>query len=132
MADLVGKKRAEPGKIVGADPITGNEDNYAGVTDNNDLMVVDTPNTSGLHAALSVGTTAIELKVGATALLDRKFVTVQPKGTGMFFGYSNAVTTATGTELFKNQTLIIPVGAGISVWLIATAGTIDVRIGELA
>ena len=132
MADLIGKKRAEPSKIVGADPITGNENNYAGVTDNNDLMVIDTPNTSGLHATLSVGTTATELKVGATALIDRKFITVQPKGTGMFFGYSNAVTTATGTELFKNQTLIIPVGGNVSVWLIATAGTIDVRIGELA
>ena len=132
MADLISRKRAEPTKIVGADPVTGSEDNYVGVTDNNDMMVTDTANTLGANGALAVSTTAMELRVGATAIVDRKFITIQPKGTGMFWGYSNGVTTLNGSELFKKQTMIIPVGFNVKVWLIASTGTVDVRIGELS
>jgi hypothetical protein len=132
MADLVGKKRSEPSRLVGADPVTGDESNFVGATSNNDLMVTDVPNTSGLYGTISVGTTPVELKVGAVALANRKIITVQPKGTGVFFGYDASVTTATGSELFKNQTLIVPAGGLITVYLVASAGTVDVRIGELA
>ena len=131
MADLIGKKRADPTKLIGADPSTGSEDNYVGATTNNDLMVVDTPNTEATYGALTVTTSAQEVKVGASALTNRKLITIQPKGTGIFFGFSNAVTTANGTELFKDQTLIIPVGQNVSVWVIGTAGSVSVRIGEL-
>jgi len=132
MADLIGKKRADPTKLIGADPITGSEDNYVGATTNNDLMVVDTPNTSAVYGALTVTTSAQEVKVGANPLTNRKLIIIQPKGTGIFFGFSNAVTTANGTELFKDQTLIIPAGQNVSIWVIGTAGSVSVRIGELA
>jgi len=133
MADLIGRKRAEPSKIIGADPITGSEENYAGVTENNDLMVSDTPNTSGLFKTISVTTTPIELKVGASALLDRKLAHIQSQANGLYFGYDNTVSASNGTLLFKSQILFVPVGGGVSLWLVSTTGGgIDVRIGELS
>lgn len=132
MADLIVKKRADPNKLVGADPTTGNETNWVTATSSGDLNVADVPNTSATYGALTVTNSPVELKVGGSALTNRKLITIQPKGTGIYYGFSNAVTTSTGTEIFKDQTLIIPVGQGISVWLVALAGSVNVRIAELA
>lgn len=96
------------------------------------LNAIDFANVSGVQAALIVGTSATLLKVGASALVNRRYVTFQPKDTGVFWGYTSGVTTATGTEVFKDQYITLPCGAGVTVYLIATSASKNVRIGELS
>lgn len=89
-------------------------------------------NDSGTYGTISVGTTAVELKIGASILEGRDYVVIQPKGNSIFIGFDNSVTTSNGIEIKKNQTMHLAAGDNISIWAIATSGTIDVRLGELA
>jgi len=96
------------------------------------LNFIDVLNSDGNQASLTVGTSAVELKVGASPMDLRQAVTMQPKDTGVFWGYTSGVTTSTGTELFKDQFLMLPIGPEVSVYLVATGSGKEVRIGELA
>jgi len=96
------------------------------------LHLIDVLNGEGVNGALTVGLTAVELKVGASVLNNRQSVTMQARDNNIYWGYSNAVTTSNGTQLFKNQFLLLPIGAEVSVWLIADGAGKEVRIGELA
>jgi len=93
---------------------------------------LDHANESAVYGAITVGTTAIEVKVGASPLVNRKMVTLNPQSSGVFLGYDSGVTTATGTELFKDEYISLPIGPDISVYLIATGANNEVRIAELA
>ena len=59
----------------------------------------------GVEGVISVGTTAVEVKVGGSPLDDRKVVTIQPEGNSVYWGYTSSVTTSTGTRVFKDQML---------------------------
>jgi len=83
-----------------------------------------------LYGALSVTSTPIEVKVGATAYGPRTVVTVQPIDGEVYYGYDNSVTTSTGTKIFKGQLMPFEAGDQLQVWLVA-AGTVDVRITEV-
>jgi len=99
----------------------------------NPLDVSDQPcNTSGLYSELVVGTTPVELKVGANPLENRKFLILQPKDNKIFFGYNNSVSPSDGIEIFKDQILILKIGAGITVWAVSLSGGRPLRIQELA
>ena len=130
MADLAGRKRSEPVRVIGSDPVSGAETNFQAVSSDNDAHVVDTPHSTGLYKNLVVGTSAVELKVGASKLAGRKIVSIQPKGKKIYYGYDNSVTTSSGTEVFKNQSLFISVGPNQSIWLIGNQSGINVRITE--
>ena len=132
MPDLPGRKRSEPARLVGADPTTNDETNPVGATANNDLMVVDTANTSAVYGNVSFGTTAVEAKVGASPLVVRKCVHLQAKDKGVLWGYDASVTTTTGTELFKDLIIFIPAGPNVSIYLVGDAAGKNVRVGELA
>jgi hypothetical protein len=86
--------------------------------------------TGGSTGVITVGTSAVEAKVGASALSARIYIALQAKDTGIFMGTSSAVTTSTGLEIFKDQTLLIP--ANSSIWLIASAASKTVRIIEFS
>lgn len=90
----------------------------------------DGVSSGGLTGAITVGTSAVEVKVGGSALTGRIYIMMQAKDTGVFLGTSNAVTTSTGIEIFKDQILMLPTNNAI--WLIATAANKDVRIIELS
>lgn len=92
----------------------------------------DTLNSDAVYGTITVGTTPVEVKVGASVLERRKLVTIQPKDNKVFWGYSNSVTISNGTQVFKDQFMPIAVGDEISVWLVADGAGKDVRIGELA
>lgn len=92
----------------------------------------DRTNDSAVYGTISVSTTATELKVGGSILDGRDFLIIQPKENSIYLGFDNSVTSSTGIELKKNQTMQIAAGDNISVYAIASSGTIDVRIGELA
>lgn len=86
--------------------------------------------TSGISGAITVGTSAIEAKVGGSALENRIYVVLQAKDTGVYWGTSSGVTIATGIELFKDQTVFLP--ANTAVWLIASSTNRNVRVIEYA
>jgi hypothetical protein len=94
------------------------------------LRIDDIARTSGLHAELTIGTTAVELKVGASALANRKYVVMRPRDNDIYYGYSSGVTTTTGMELFKGEFLMLPIG--VAVWLIASGAGKKIAIGELS
>jgi hypothetical protein len=130
MADLPTKKRTESTRIIGADPTTGDETNHAHVTANNDLSVSDRINDSGVQAELTVGTSAVAVRVGGSNLATRKVVTAMPKDNSVYWGYTNLVTTTTGTRIFKNQMVVWDIGPDLDIYLIADAAGKAVSISE--
>ena len=131
MGDLTSRKSSGVNRLIGAENSTSEETNFAAVDSFQDLHTKDTPVTQGAYTNITVGTSAIELKVGSSKLDGRKIVCVQPKGRKVYYGYDSSVTTSTGTEVFKNQTLYIPVGPDQEIWLIGSQSGIDVRISEI-
>ena len=131
MADLNDLERAEAIKIVGSAP-DGTETNPVGASNNRELFAADTCNNGGVHAELTVGSTPVELKAGASVHPNRKYITMLAKDNEIYWGYDNTVTVVSGTRIFKNQLLILPIGAGTSVWLVANIAGRNVSIGELA
>jgi len=79
--------------------------------------------------AISVGTSAVEAKVGAIALASRKFVSVTPTNGIVYFGSDASVTTATGTPIQSTVTASFSFSDNAPVYLIADS-TVDVRIME--
>lgn len=102
---------------------------YVGSSVTGDLFVRDSINTSSTNAALSVTTTAVEAKVGASRLTNRKFLSITPTNGTIYWGSANTVTTANGTPIFKNQCVTMAFTDNVAVWLIGVATT-DVRIVE--
>lgn len=131
MADLTNIQSAEAVKIIGSTS-NGTETNPVGATQNLELNVADVLNNGGVNSNLSVGTTAVELKVGASRLAARKFIILQPRDNGIFYGFSSGVTAANGIEVFKSQILMLPVGENTEVWLIGDTAGKNIRIAEVA
>lgn len=98
----------------------------------NRIAVLESPYKSGVYSSLTVGTSAVELKVGGSVVSDRIAITMQSNDNNVYWGYSNAVTTTTGTRIFKDQFILLPVGPNVSVWLIADGSSKTVRIAELS
>lgn len=97
------------------------------------LTVTDRLDTSGTHGAITVGVTAVAARVGGANLAARKELTVFNNGSQtIYWGLSNAVTTSTGTPLFKNQTAVFPYGPNITVWLISGTEGQNVRVTEVS
>lgn len=96
---------------------------------NNQLETRDVLNVSSQYRAQSITTTAGEALGAGTILANRKLLHITPTNGTIYWGYSNTVTTATGTPIFPNNTLWLTVTDNIHVFLIA-ATTIDSRIGE--
>lgn len=84
------------------------------------------------YGALSVSTSATEIKIGASALDERKVVVIQSQGNSIFIGFNNSVTTSSGLELRKRQTIILEASPDVAIYAITSSGTIDVRVWELA
>lgn len=93
------------------------------------FLNLDGPATYG---ALSVTTSAQEVKVGASALGERKVITIQPLDGDLYMGYNNSVTTSTGTKIFRGQTYAMEATDTLTVFVIAASGTVDVRITEVS
>lgn len=116
--------------IANAIKLTDNSGDSANITANNDLEVSDTIDTAGQYRAQSVTTTAAEALGAATILTTRKMLSITPTNGTVYWGFSNAVTTTTGTPIFKNQNMVFAIGQGLHVYLICAAGTVDCRIAE--
>lgn len=92
------------------------------------FLPLDGPATYG---NIPVGTTAVELKVGALPLSERAVVTIQPLTEAVYFGYDSSVTITTGTKVFKGQVYSLEAGTDLPVFLISENPGNDVRITEV-
>jgi len=87
-----------------------------------------------LSSNISIGLSATEVKVGGSRLTGRRNVTIYNNtatNAVIYIGYSNAVTSANGIPLYKNQMISIDIG-DVAIWSISTVAATDVRIMEMA
>jgi len=126
MADLTDLERSEAIRIVGS-----NEMYAADVKSNMELNTSDSLNGSGLQSELTIGTTSVEGKVGASILTNRKYVIFLALDKGIYFGSTSAVTILTGIPIFKNQLLMVPKGQS-QIWFIADGAGKRLRFIEEA
>lgn len=126
MADLTDLTGAQNVKLTGSDA-SGVEQAYIRNIVN-DLGVADVLTSTGTQGTITVGTSAVEAKVGGAALTNRKILTVQPAG-NIFCGFSSGVTTSTGFTIYKDAVAIFDVSETGKIYLIATGNT-SVKIGE--
>lgn len=129
MADLTELQAAGIVKVVGSDS-SGLETNPVRATPSGDLAVTDVCNTAGLYKNLSVSTTPLELKVGVSALTNRKVATALPMDGTIYYGYNSSVTASTGTPIFTKQHAEFLFTENVTIYLVAATGTVDVRITE--
>jgi hypothetical protein len=131
VADLNEIQSSGSTKIVGSDA-TGTEQTPVSSTALGELKSADVLNSgTGTQAALSVGTTAIEVKVNASPLSNRKVVTLyNNSNVTIYWGFTNGVTVSTGTPIFKNQNIVWTVGPSQKVFVIAGSAGNDTRITE--
>lgn len=94
------------------------------------LKIKDSLNVAAPYGAISVSTTAIEAKVGASRLVNRKMIYITPTTGAVWFGSDSSVTILTGTKIFKDQTYPLPFTDNIPVFLISAIVAVDVRIME--
>lgn len=87
-------------------------------------------NGPSVYSAVSVTTSAAEVKVGGSALDERKVIVIQPTNGTIYLGFDSSVTSSNGLVLKKAQTLILEAGDSQPIFAIA-ASTVDVRIWEL-
>lgn len=93
------------------------------------ISVSDVLNTAGQSRAQAITTTAAEALGAATILTNRKILILTPTNGTIYWGFSNTVTTSSGTPIFKNQMVAIAVTSNVHVYVIA-GSTVDCRIAE--
>lgn len=99
--------------------------------DTSDDDLINIINTSGVQGAVTVTSSATVIRVGGSNLSNRQLVTVYNNSSvTLYWGYTNAVTTSTGTPIFKDQFFSWTVGPSVDVYLIAASGSNNVRVTE--
>lgn len=102
-------------------------------TVNNELNVADFSDNGGTQGALTVGASAVLVNVSGTNLANRKHITLQNLSlVTLYWGYTNAVTTASGTALFPNTEMGRAVGPNTNVYVIAGTAGNNTRVTERA
>lgn len=98
---------------------------------NSQLAVRETLTTGGIYGNIVVGTSAaVEVKVGASRLTNRRMVTLVPVTAEVYWGYDSSVTTASGSPVFVNQMMAYNIDAAGSIYVISTASGSSVRVTE--
>jgi hypothetical protein len=99
---------------------------------NDSASVTDVINNgTGTEGALIVGLTAVEIKVGASKLADRKTVSLfNNSNSTIYWGWSSLVTIATGTPIFKNQFATWEAGQNQAIHVIAATAGNNTRVTE--
>lgn len=135
MADLSYIQSTLETKLVGQDS-TGNNVNYVGATPNGDLKVSDGLRDGGVYGALSIPTsgTAVEAKVGASRLTNRKFLHIYSNNNGLFWGLDSSVTSTTGVPIVNGQILTFSIdpSSTFQIWLVGSANNKSVQVVECA
>lgn len=93
---------------------------------------VDVSLEAYVSGPVTVGTTAIEAKVGATRLHDRELLIILNNGPTTIFVGPSGVTPTTGMPIYKCQAISLPAGDSVGVFLIAQTGTCHAIVQEMA
>jgi len=89
----------------------------------------DVNKTEYLQGKITVGTSAVEAKVGATRQENRQTLVIYNNGNFVLYrGHNNSVTTSTGTPIPSRSLVVI--NTSLPVWLICTNSNPDVLIEE--
>ena len=96
------------------------QDGGNSITVDGTINSIDTLTSGGTQGVLTLtlANTAYELKVGANRLSGRKLITAFPESRTIYWGYSNTITTSTGTPIYKNQFITWKMDDQGSIWLI--------------
>lgn len=92
----------------------------------------DVDESAMVQGVVTVGTTQVEAKVGASALANRQEVRISNKSNATIYVGPTGVTTTTGEKLFKDQAISYPIGNSLQLFMIAATAGNDVVITELA
>jgi hypothetical protein len=87
--------------------------------------------SSAVTGAVTVGTTAVALRVGATNATNRRALLIQNLGPSPIFLGGATVTVATGLRIAVQGTAIISASETYTEYAIATTAGNDVRIREV-
>jgi len=79
--------------------------------------------------AITVTSTPIEAKVGATVLANRIFLTIVPTNGAIYWGTSAGVNVANGIPIQKGQPLTLSFSDAVHVFLVSSS-SVDTRITE--
>ena len=91
--------------------------------------VIDHDN--GVYGVLTVGITAVEVKVGASPLVGRKNVSLYNNSNkSIFWGYDNLVTINNGIEIFPRQYVVWSITENTHIWVISDTASLETRITE--
>lgn len=126
MGDITDQKRSSPVQLVGGG--SDNEGYISNVTPLKEASTSDILNNGGLDAELTVGISAVELKVGASRKANRKYVIFQALDQNIKFGFTSLTQNI---PCQKHRVFMLPVGENTEVWFIATEAGKKVAIGEL-
>lgn len=91
----------------------------------------DVNESSYLTGTLTVGTTQVEVKVGASRLERRQFVSIHNYGPQTIYIGPDGVTTSSGRPIFRDQSIDLPVG-NLALYLIAGTANQSVIVQELS
>jgi hypothetical protein len=104
----------------------------ADVKTNNELKTSDVFETSIYSTNITVGTSAVEAKVGASPIINRKGIEIFHNGANKLYYGAAGVTTTTGIQIFKNTCKFINAGPNVHIYLVSDQAGQDVRVVELA
>jgi len=96
----------------------------------NDILVSDVANTAILNTQKNVTTTTGALLVSQQAA--RKYLYVQNLGPNKIYIGASGVTTADGIEMSRGSLAELRLGPALSLHAVASAGTVDTRLMQLA
>ena len=109
-------------KLIGGDEVTN-----ADVNTSKELLITDSPNLGGVDKVFNLTTTAQELKVGASAKVNRKYILMEATTNNVQWGFN----TSCNFSLKKNSFFMLPVGENTTIYLKASSGTASVIGGEI-
>lgn len=92
----------------------------------------DVLNDGYVAGSITVGTTQVEAKVGASKQVGRELLIIYNKSNNTIYYGPSGVTTSTGIPIFKNSTLMLSVGENTALFLIAGSAGNSVLVQELA
>ena len=93
----------------------------------------DVNESAFVSGAVTVGVTEVEAKVGGSPLAGRQLLSITNNSAKDIFYGPTGVTTATGDVLKKGgQYIVLPVGPGVSVFLISADAGLNVRVQEFS
>jgi hypothetical protein len=86
-----------------------------------------------VYTSVTVGTSAVQLKVGASEQEERVLISIQPLDDDLYLGYSNSVTTSIAAiKVFKGQYVELERGEFIQVWAISPTAGNSVLVSEVS